>query len=145
MIPDFYDGVFLPEGEHEATWDEIDVRFGQSSDQRKSLSARLKQFLDIAQGCQFIKVYIFGSFTSAKPKEPSDIDLLWVYREGLNLDSLSFECRQLLNYTAMKEREKWDMFCCSDDPFCVTYMLSGWRKDKNAERTPRGMVLIHLR
>jgi predicted nucleotidyltransferase len=143
MIPDFYDGEFLPDGEHLATWEEVHARFGSPCEQRKTLSLKLKYYLDIARRCGFIRVYVFGSFISGRLEPPpGDIDLMWVYQPDLDIDALSKECRDLLNYDAMRRREQWDMFCCSDNTGVINYLLGAFRISK--DNKSRGVILIHL-
>ena len=140
MIPDFYDGNFLPDGDHDATWSDVQQRFGSGA-RRRALCDQMSKLIYLARGCGFREVYLFGSFISGKP-EPGDIDLLWVYRSS-TYESLSEGCRELLNYAIMKRRLGWDLFCCSDDPNVVSYMLTGWRMNKAKDKT-RGIIRIDL-
>lgn len=142
MLPPYYDGKYFPPGDHVATWQDILDRFS-TGQTRQALCGRLRVFLDHAKRCGFIRVYIFGSFISAKG-DPGDIDLLWVYREDLDLDTLSRDCRDLLNYEVMRIRERWDMFCCSDNAFVINYLLEGWRKSRPPESCARGVIMIEL-
>ena len=74
-IPPFEDGGNLPEGIHEATWEEIVARYGRNH-QRRELLEGLRQALDNlrAAGCR--RAYIDGSFVSAKER-PGDFDACW--------------------------------------------------------------------
>jgi predicted nucleotidyltransferase len=101
-------------------------------------------FLQRAKRCGFLRVYLFGSFISAKD-DPGDVDLLWIHRQNLNYDLLSRQCHELVDYPLMRAREGWDMFCCSDDPFVISNLMDGWRKDKAPGRQPRGVILLDLR
>ena len=140
MIPDFYDGYFLPDGDHDATWVDVQRRFGAGTT-RSRLCEHMSKLILLARGCDFKEVYLFGSFISGKP-DPGDIDLLWVYRAD-KYDSLSESCRELLNYATMKSRLGWDLWCCSDDPAVVSDLLSGWRKNKTKDKA-RGIIRIDL-
>jgi len=142
MIPNFYDGRFLPEGDHAATWNEVVERFG-GNPKRKGFCDRLVRFLRTAKRCGFLRVYLFGSFISAKDN-PGDVDLLWIHERDLDKSRLAKECQDLLDYPLMKDREDWDMFCCSDDPFVINYFMDCWRKDKGAEKKPRGVIILSL-
>jgi len=142
MIPDFYDGSFLPVGDHSAVWEEVVEKFGGTAT-RKGFCDRLIKFLRQAKKCGFLKVYLFGSFISAKD-DPGDVDLLWVHRQNLDKSALAQECRDLLDYELMKAREDWDMWCCSNDPFVINYLMDGWRIDKGPKKTPRGVILLEL-
>lgn len=140
MIPDFYDGEFLPDGDHEATWREVQLRFGNGV-KRAELCLKMAKFIQTARGCGFRAVYLFGSFISGK-LDPHDIDLMWVYRQS-SFGNLSQDCKDLLNYAKMKERWDWDMWCCSDEPSIIEYMLDGWRMNKLRTKR-RGIIKIDL-
>jgi hypothetical protein len=142
MIPDFYDGKFLPDGDHNATWAEVVQRFGINA-RRKRFCDRLINFLLQAKRCGFLRVYLFGSFISAHD-DPGDVDLLWVHKRDLDKAQLARDCQDLLDYSTMKAREDWDMWCCSDDPVVISYLMAEWHKDKGPERTPRGAILLQL-
>ena len=76
MIPEFDPGTGnLPPGVHEATWDELLARYGYTP-HRLALLAGLKAALDALRiaGCR--RVYIDGSFVSAK-QTPGDFDGCW--------------------------------------------------------------------
>jgi hypothetical protein len=74
-IPPFSDSGNLPEGLHEATWDEIVERFGTNA-RRRALLDGLRRALESlrAAGCR--RAYIDGSFVTAK-EDPGDFDGCW--------------------------------------------------------------------
>jgi hypothetical protein len=71
-IPPFEDSGNLPEGIHETTWEEVVDRYG-TTDRRRELLDGLQQALESlrAAGCR--RLYIDGSFVTAKD-EPADFD-----------------------------------------------------------------------
>jgi len=140
MIPDFYDGHFLPDGAHDATWQEVQTRFGSGA-KRQSLCARMSQVLLTARRCGFREVFLFGSFISGKP-DPGDIDLMWVYRSG-SYEGMAPECQEIVNHEMMKARHGLDVFCCSDDRATIEDLLSTWRVDRDRTKK-RGIVRIDL-
>lgn len=75
MLPDFDIHGNLPPGIHEAAWTDIVERFG-GTPWREHLLAGLKLALDAlkAAGCR--RVYLNGSFITAKD-EPGDFDGCW--------------------------------------------------------------------
>src|SRR5919109_4373198 len=76
MIPPFEPSTgLLPAGVHEATWEELVARFGWTP-HRLALLAGLKAALDALRvaGCR--RVYIDGSFVTAK-EAPGDFDGCW--------------------------------------------------------------------
>lgn len=75
MIPSFTSAGRLPEGVHEATWDEFAARFG-GTDRRVTLLAGLLDALQLLREAGCLVVLIGGSFVTAKP-EPGDVDVAW--------------------------------------------------------------------
>lgn len=142
MLPAYYDGMYLPAGDHPATWDDVIERFC-GGERRQGFCNRLRAFLDRARRCGFVRVYLFGSFISAKD-DPGDVDLLWVYGENVDLDALPRACRDLLDYGLNKEREGWDMWCCSNNEFVINDLMEVWRKDRPPENKPRGVIILKL-
>ncbi|HXH59113.1 DUF6932 family protein [Iamia sp.] len=65
----------LPVGEHEAGWDEIQLRFGWNPRRRQLLDG-LAEGLTILAGAGCTKVWLNGSFVTAKD-EPGDFDAVW--------------------------------------------------------------------
>ena len=86
MIPPFAPATGnLPPGVHEATWDEVVARYGYSA-HRLRLLAGLKTALDALRvaGCR--RVYLNGSFVTAKVR-PNDFDACWE-ADGVDPDLL---------------------------------------------------------
>src|SRR5262249_50276325 len=75
MLPEFNQIGNLPAGIHLATWEEFVVRFGWNEHRRRLLRG-MRNALKALQfaGCR--KVYIDGSFVSAK-EAPTDYDGCW--------------------------------------------------------------------
>ncbi len=72
-----YDG-FLPPGLHLAEIDEIEDRFGKNTSRRKDLFVRLRLFVELARHCGALRMFVNGSFVTAKA-EPDDVDVvIWV-------------------------------------------------------------------
>ncbi len=65
----------LPPGEHDATWDEIQARFGWTTRRRQLLDG-LADGLAILGTTGCVRVWINGSFVTAKD-EPGDFDCVW--------------------------------------------------------------------
>jgi len=91
LIPDFDSGGLLPQGMFRASWQEIEKRFGGSR-RRNLLLKGLKEALDLLQGAGCRRVYIDGSFVTAK-KFPNDIDVCWDIDgvDPISLDSVFFD------------------------------------------------------
>jgi hypothetical protein len=75
VIPPFSDGGNLPEGVHDATWDEIVERFGTNEGRRELLDG-LGRALDGLREAGCRRAYLDGSFVTAK-EEPGDFDACW--------------------------------------------------------------------
>lgn len=75
MLPDFDENGNLPPGVHEAIWDEVVERFGET-DHRRQLLRGLRAALDSlkAAGCK--RAYIDGSLITDKVV-PNDFDGCW--------------------------------------------------------------------
>ena len=79
MLPPFSKDGMLPPGVHKASWRRFAERFGRTA-RRRSLLAGLKAALKAlrAAGCR--KVFIDGSFVTAK-ESPGDFDGCWDIEE----------------------------------------------------------------
>jgi hypothetical protein len=72
-----YDG-FLPPGLHLAEVDEIEDHFGKSTSRRKDLFVHLRLFVEVARYCGALRMFVNGSFVTAKA-EPEDVDVvIWI-------------------------------------------------------------------
>jgi hypothetical protein len=93
----------LPPGVHGASWEELLVRFGCTS-HRLRLLAGLKDALDALHlaGCR--RVYIDGSFVTAK-EEPGDFDACWEI-DGVDISELDQLAPELLDFTARRAAQK---------------------------------------
>lgn len=68
----------LPPGEHEATMEEVEMRFGVSNGQRKKLMRGLKAACENFWIARVNAIWIDGSFITDK-YAPNDIDGCWEY------------------------------------------------------------------
>lgn len=86
-IPDFEQDGFLPIGIHDCTIEEISERFGrfQISDRRPSLNEGLISYFRELRDANIGKYLIVnGSFVTSKDN-PSDIDVLLVLKDDVDL------------------------------------------------------------
>jgi hypothetical protein len=74
-IPPFSDSGNLPEGVHDASWDEIVDRFG-TTERRRELLEGLRRALESLRDAGCHRAYLDGSFVTAK-EEPGDFDACW--------------------------------------------------------------------
>lgn len=78
MIPEFDPAGNLPAGIHEATWNEIAMRYGSTAHRRRLLDG-LKLALESLRDAGCRRAYINGSFVTAKD-HPADFDACWEAR-----------------------------------------------------------------
>ncbi len=141
MIPDFVDGLNLPPGNYACLWEEIVQRFG-AGERRLKFCEDLRNILERAKECGFVKIVIWGSFTTAKTN-PGDLDLLFVVRRGVTKDSVPPECAELMNGTAAKERWGHDFLYCPDEPETLESLIRGLGIDKITKRD-RGVLVLDI-
>lgn len=74
MIPPFEDNGLLPAGIHRATVDEIEQRFGRSTEVRQAHFQSVRRLLEMILGQPgILRVILKGSFVTDVP-EPNDVD-----------------------------------------------------------------------
>lgn len=77
-IPPLQEDGFLPPGLYLAEMSEIENRFGGSTLRRRELFGRLRLFVELAQHCGALRMFVNGSFVTAK-SEPGDVDVvIWM-------------------------------------------------------------------
>jgi hypothetical protein len=76
-IPQLEDSGYLPEGDHEATLDEVELVFGSAGFKRRELMGNLKEIAEELWGLGVSMIWIDGSFISAK-RRPDDVDVIYV-------------------------------------------------------------------
>jgi len=82
MIPPFDDNGFLPPGIHPGTLDEIEQRFGLSTEIRQAQFQSVRWLLDTIHGQPgILRVILNGSFATDLP-EPNDVDCVILVDES---------------------------------------------------------------
>lgn len=142
MVPPFNADGNLPAGIHSATWDEIVDRFG-STPWRNQLLAGLRSALDELKRAGCRRVYIDGSFVSAK-SIPGDFDGCWE-EDGIDFDLLD---PVLLDFegsrTAQKAKFRGELFPASIDADGEgTAFLTFFQTDKETGRR-KGIIALDL-
>jgi hypothetical protein len=141
-IPPFEDSGNLPPGIHETTWEEIVARFG-GTDWRRELLAGLREALEILRGAGCRRVYVDGSFVTAK-EAPGDFDACWE-RAGVDPGLLDPVLLDFSNVrAAQKERFRGELFPAEAgaDPH-GTRFLDYFQHDKLTGE-PKGIIAIDL-
>jgi len=91
MIPALQENGFLPPGLHPADLDEIWERFGHISERRRMLFSRLRTFAEFARYVGALRMFVDGSYVTAKTN-PEDVDVvIWVGEKFLELLELGNE------------------------------------------------------
>jgi len=113
VIPPFDENGNLPPGVHDATWDELEERFGGNKTRKKQLRGLRLALDDLKRaGCSI--VYIDGSFVSEKEK-PGDFDGCWE-ADGVNWDDLHPALRKLTVPRASQKKRYGGELVIADSP-----------------------------
>ncbi len=86
MIPPFEENGYLPAGNHPATLDEIEARFGLETELRRVQMESLRWLVDLAKRSGVERLVINGSFVTDSP-EPNDVDCVLLIGRGFPVDS----------------------------------------------------------
>lgn len=73
MIPPFNELGYIPQGIHPATLDEIEARFGQTSDLRRVQMESVRWMVELAMRARVQRIILNGSFVT-DIIEPNDVD-----------------------------------------------------------------------
>lgn len=141
-IPPFEDSGNLPEGIHEASWDEIVDRYG-TTDRRRGLLEGLQQALESLRGAGCCRLYVDGSFVTAKD-EPADFDACWE-AAGVDPDLLDPVLLTFANRrAAQKERFGGELFPADweADPHGTRFLDYFQQDSVTGER--KGIVALDL-
>ena len=134
----------LPQGIHRLTIEDVLQRFGTGRPRREWLGARLRELLLVAQSCGLVRrVYLWGSFSSAKP-DPNDLDILLVFQAGLTDDQLVGPVQDLVDHERARLRFTADVFWVREDigQAALQLLLETYGFDR--QNRPRGIVEVLL-
>lgn len=142
VIPGLQSDGLLSAGIHPATWDEFCQRYGWT-EHRQRLLAGLKRALAIlkAAGCK--RVYIDGSFVTAK-EVPKDFDGLWEVA-GVNPGLLD---PVLMNFSGKREAQKakylGELFPLIVNPVAASQALLEFFQTDKASGNPKGIIALDI-
>lgn len=141
MLPPFNDEGNLPLGIHNATWEELEERFGTNSHRETLLRGMKKALLALkAAGCQ--RVYIDGSFVTDK-SDPHDYDACWEM-DGVDPDLLDPFLLEFDNTLFQKAKYRGELFPVdSRDTEAKWSFLVHFQTDKETNH-PKGIVALDL-
>lgn len=142
MIPPHTPDGLLPPGIHDATWDEVVARFGGTK-HRDRLIAGLKEALDELKIAGCPRVYIDGSFVTAKEK-PGDFDLCYETRgvDPMLLSSPFFDFRA--RRAAQKARYGGELFPAQGQAAVGYNYLQFFQQDSDTG-APKGIVALDMK
>jgi hypothetical protein len=142
-IPALQENGFLPPGLYLADLDEIWKRFGRTSDRRRMLFNRLQMFVDAARHVEALRMFLAGSYVTAK-MNPKDIDIvIWVGERFLEL--LELGDKQALDLELMfLTREPKEAFAVFDEDGWNAW-LDFFSSVKYREGEWKGVVEVRLR
>lgn len=127
---------------HPATWTELASRFG-GNPHRQNLLAGLKRALESLRDAGCKRVYIDGSFVTAKA-EPGDFDGCWEM-EGVNPDKLDPVLLKFANKrAAQKAKYRGELFLADSqaDPSGKRF-IDFFQRDKDGNA--KGIIAIDLK
>jgi len=90
MIPPFNDSGCLPPGLHSATLDEIEARFGRSSELRRVQMESIRWMIDLGNRAGASRIVLNGSFVT-DIIEPNDVDCVLLFTRGGRKDATAFK------------------------------------------------------
>lgn len=142
-IPAFHKNGVLPPGLYLADLDEIWERFGRTSERRKMLFNRLQMFVDAARHVEALRMFIAGSYVTAKTN-PRDVDVvIWVGERFLKL--LELEDKQALDLElTFLTREPKEAFAVFDEEGWNAW-LDFFSSVRYREEERKGIVEVRLR
>ena len=135
----------VPPGIHEATWSDLLLRYGSTS-QRLRLLAGLKAALDRLRDAGCARVYVDGSVVTVKA-DPGDFDACWEMA-GVDFTRLDQDAPVLLDWTRRRAGQKatfgGELFISesSADPWGTPY-LEFFQRDRTSGQ-PKGLIALTL-
>jgi len=143
MLPPFNHAGYLPEGIYRAGWEEIEARFGKSSERRMRAFVKLLHLYELAERTDRLERFlVFGSFVSTIA-DPRDVDVVLVMTAGFRLEDAPRESRTLFSHADAEARFGASIFWVRDgmlgDDLMREFMQT-WQTKRDG--TKRGIVEI---
>ncbi len=142
MLPPLNENGELPPGVHEASWSDIERRFGRSEARARAF-AKLKQVHELAARTGALRnFYAFGSFVSAAP-HPRDVDVFLVMDRSFRLEDCPEESRPLFSHLEAQARHGVTVFWTREGVLGATAtqaLLRAWQTTRDGKI--RGIVEI---
>ncbi len=147
-IPPFRDDLWLPEGHHISTWEEIaDIFSGEPGSKRNEVFKNLIRWRDMVRNKGVTGLLTLnGSFISAVPN-PGDFDAFFVIdEEKAAMLELDPDAMQLMNHTFCEQNYGGDIFIFSEiavREFPTMCRTDGFDTDKKTHRT-KGVIEVRI-
>lgn len=143
MLPSFNSASDLPEGIYPADWNEIEMRFGRSSERRIAAVAKLRHLRELADRTGAIaRFLIFGSFVSADA-DPRDVDVVLVMTANFRMEDAPRESRTLFSHPDADARFGASVFWLREGMLpeeSMRHFLETWQTKRDG--TKRGIVEV---
>lgn len=139
VIPEFDEMGNLPPGVHNATLEEVQIRFAITS-HRQSLFEALSKVIDILRNANCSEVYLNGSYITHKA-EPGDYDL--VYEPAGMAETDDWGALLRLEMDERKKLHYGDIFIHMPSPPAFMNYITFWQTDR--DDNPKGIIRIELR
>lgn len=143
MLPPFNRAGDLPEGIYPADWNEIEIRFGKSSERRMAAMARLRHLRELADRTgALVRFLLFGSFVSADA-DPRDVDVVLVMTAGFRMEDAPRESRTLFSHPDAEARFGASVFWLREGMLpeeAMRQFLETWQTKRDG--TKRGLVEV---
>jgi len=142
MLPELNSDGNLPEGIHQATEEEVLLRFATPSARRQWLGERLQGLLALVKSTgQLSRVFLWGSFVTSK-EVPNDLDVLLVMAADFTLEASPAYCRVVFDHVQARLSFHADVFWtnASIDAQALQLWLDTYQTGKDFKR--RGIVEV---
>jgi hypothetical protein len=142
-LPDFNAFGDLPEGIHQASFEEVINHFGSGTQQRKLVTERLRHIFELAVATgQLDRLLIFGSYVS-NANQPNDVDVILVMRNDFRTEQCPAVSSVLFNHARADKELGASVFWIRPvmllgEP--LEQFLAFWQTKRDGQR--RGVVEI---
>jgi uncharacterized protein DUF6932 len=93
----------LPTGVHRATIDEVILRFGSGSHERKRAASTLRRVWELTKKAgHFQRLIIFGSFVTAK-LAPNDVDIILIMNDAFRVEACDQEAAAVFDHVRAQQ------------------------------------------
>ncbi len=98
-LPEFNEVGDWPGEVHQASLEDVVVRFGAGTQRRVNLGARLRHIYGLTRQTGFLaRLIVFESFVTAKP-EPGDVDLFILMEDDFDVAQVTGDAKMLFDHS----------------------------------------------